>query len=97
MKILLVGSFEHLMYAPAFESGFKALGHEVVTVKYDDYLYGSGTINTLLTRVQNRIHIGYRLSAYNNDIIKKAEALKADFVFLYRCYRIWPSTVKKLK
>ena len=80
MKILLVGSFEHPMYAPAFESGFKALGNEVVTVKYDDYLYGSGTINALLTRVQNRIHIGYRLSAYNNDIIKKAEALKeADY------------------
>ena len=97
MKILLVGSFEHPMYAPAFESGFKALGNEVVTVKYDDYLYGSGTINALLTRVQNRIHIGYRLSAYNNDIIKKAEALKADFVFLYRCYCIWPSTVKTLK
>ena len=36
MKILLVGSFEHPMYAPAFESGFKALGNEVVTVKYDD-------------------------------------------------------------
>lgn len=34
MKILLVGSFEHPMYAPAFESGFKALGNEMVTVKY---------------------------------------------------------------
>ena len=42
MKILLVGSFEHPMYAPAFESGFKALGNEVVTVKYDDYLYFRG-------------------------------------------------------
>ena len=38
MRILLVGSFVHPMYAPAFESGFKALGHEVICVKYDDCL-----------------------------------------------------------
>ena len=41
MKILLVGSFTHPMYAPAFESGFRALGHEVITVNYDEYLYGN--------------------------------------------------------
>lgn len=96
MKILLVGSFEHPMYASAFESGFRALGHEVVTVRYDDYLYGNGGINSLLTRVQNRLHIGYKLRSYNKDIIRKAEELKADFIFLYRCYNIWPSTIKKL-
>lgn len=97
MKILLVGAFEHPMYAPAFESGFISLGHEVVSIKYEDYLYGSGVISQLMTRVQNRFHIGYKLCAYNNDIVKRAESLNADFVFLYRCYRIWPSTVKKLK
>ena len=41
MKILLVGSFKHPMYAPAFESGFRSLGHEVITVNYDEYLYGN--------------------------------------------------------
>lgn len=97
MKILLVGAFEHPMYAPAFESGFKALGHEVVTIKYNDYLYGNGLVGSFLTRVQNRFHYGYKLIDYNKDIIQMAEEMKADFVFLYRCYNVWTSTVKKLK
>lgn len=97
MKILLVGSFEHPMYAPAFESGFKALGHEVVSIKYNEYLYGSGKVNSFLTRVQSRFHYGYKLVAYNNIILAKADSHNPDFVFLYRCYNIWPSTVKKLK
>lgn len=97
MKILLVGSFQHPMYAPAFESGFKQLGHEVISIKYEDYLYGKGLVNSFMTRVQNRFHIGYKLWAYNKDIINKAKSLNADFVFLYRCYSIWPSTVRILK
>ena len=97
MRILLVGSFVHPMYAPAFESGFKALGHEVICVKYDDYQYGEGVINSLLMKVQRRFHYGYKLLSYNNDIIEKSIAIKADFIFLYRCYNIWPSTVRRLK
>lgn len=97
MKILLVGSFTHPMYAPAFESGFRALGHEVVTVNYDEYLYGNEGINSILTRIQNRFHVGYKLYSYNKDIIRKAELYKVDFIFLYRCYNIWPSTIRNLK
>ena len=97
MKILLVGSFTHPMYAPAFESGFQELGHEVITVQYEDYLYGNGRLNSILTRIQNRFHIGYKLYSYNNDIFRKADKNKVDFIFLYRCYNIWPSTIRKLK
>lgn len=97
MKILLVGSFEHPMYAPAFESGFKALGHEVISIKYDNYQYGRGFVNSLMRRLQNRFHYGYKLYDYNRDILLKANELKPEFIFLYRCYNIWPSTVERLK
>lgn len=97
MKILLVGAFQHPMYAPAFESGFKALGHEVLSIKYEDYLYGASTIGNFLSRVQTRFHYGIHLYKYNNDVIRSAESFNPDYIFLYRCYNIWPSTVVKLK
>lgn len=97
MKILLVGSFNHPMYAPAFESGFKALGHNVISLDYENYLYGNGKLGSLMTQVQNRLHLGPKLFNYNRDIINQAKKHRPDFIFLYRCYNIWPSTVKKLK
>ncbi len=97
MRILLVGSFEHPMYAPAFESGFSALGHDVEVVKYEDYLYGFGGIGVLLTKIQNRLHIGLKLKHYNKEILMKVQKNKPDFVFLYRCYNIWPKTIEKIK
>lgn len=97
MRILLVGSFNHPMYAPAFESGFKKLGHDVVSIDYQKYLYGNGRIGQFATKVQSRFHIGYKLKDYNNDILKEAESFNPDFIFLYRCYNIWPRTIKKLK
>lgn len=81
MKILLVGSFNHPMYAPAFETGFKALGHDVVSIDYEKYLYGEGKLNSILTRIQNRLHLGFKLFDYNRDIIKLAKKQKPDFVF----------------
>ena len=97
MKILLVGSFIHPMYAPAFELGFKKLGHEVRTIKYEDFLYGKGQVGQLMTRLQNRLHIGLKLSAYNKTIIREANSFHPDFIFLYRCYNVWRGTVKRLK
>ena len=97
MKILLVGSFLHPMYAPAFENGFKELGHNVRTIRYEDFLYGEGVLGRSLSRVQNRFHIGYKLIEYNNNILKEAESFKPDFIFLYRCYNIWRRTAKQLK
>lgn len=97
MKILLIGSFLHPMYAPAFESGFRRLGHDVVSIDYERYHYGEGLLNSFLSRVQDRLHIGIKLIDYNRDILKKAKEHKPDFVFLYRCYNVWPSTVGRLK
>lgn len=85
------------MYAPAFDFGFKALGHEVVSIDYDDYQYGEGLVNTFFNKVQNRFHFGYKLIAYNHHIIDTATKERPDFIFLYRCYSIWESTIKALQ
>lgn len=97
MKILLIGDFTYKVYAPAFQLGFEKLGHQVKCIKYDDYEYSKSRVGTFLTRMQNRYHIGYNLIQYNKDIIKAVEEFKPDFVFLYRCYRIWESTIKNIK
>lgn len=97
MKILIVGSFGQPMYAPAFLSGFKELGHEVEYVDYEDYIYNDSCVKHFFSRLQTRYHYGLKLYTYNHDILKKAEGLKPDFIFLYRCYNIWPSTIMKLK
>ena len=93
MRILIVGSFAYEVYTPAFLKGFTDLGHEVTAIKYDDYLYKSN----LISRIQNRYHIGFNLIKYNHDIITTFRVFQADFVFLYSCYNIWPSTLRKLK
>ena len=97
MKTLLIGTFEHPIYAPAFEEGFASLGDIVKTVRYEDYLYGDGFVGTILCRIQNRFHFGYKLLLYNRAIIDAANDFHPDFIFLYRCYNIWPSTIRKLK
>ena len=97
MKILLVGSFLHPMYAPAFKIGFKKMGHDVRCIKYEDYLYGGGLVGNFFTRLQNRYHLGYKVWKYNLDIINAVHAYHPDLVFLYRCHNVWGSTAKKIK
>lgn len=97
MNILLVGDFTYRIYAPAFEIGFIKLGHNVYTIKYNDYLYGNSKLGVFISRIQNRYHYGVKMFAYNRDIIKAVENNKIDFVFLYRCYHVWPSTIKKIQ
>ena len=90
MKILLVGSFIHPMYAPAFELGFKKLGHEVRTIKYEDFLYGKGQVGQLMARLQNRLHIGLKLSAYNKTIIREANSFQLASAALRRGFDFFP-------
>lgn len=97
MKILLIGSFLHPMYAPAFKKGFEMLGHDVRVIRYDDFLFGKGIIEKYLSRLKERFHIGYHLYIYNRKIKMEAISFQPDFIFLYRCYNIWPKTVQKLR
>lgn len=98
MKIMIVGSFRHEMYAPAFSNGFRQLGHDVIDIDYDSYCFrGKEFIPSLLNRIQNRYHYGFKMWKYNRDIISLVEKERPDLVFLYRCYHIYTSTMKAIR
>ena len=98
MKILIVGSFNYSIHAPAYAYGFRKLGHEVVELDYERYqLKGKNLFSSLHNRIQRRFHIGLLMNKYNNAIIKEVEKGKPDFVLLYRCYHIYDYTLKAIK
>lgn len=98
MRILLVGSFKRIMYAPAFYNSWQALGHEVYKIDDDDYTdKGNGFAARTLNKFQDKYHIGHYLRKYNNDIIKTVDRVNPDFVFLYRCYNVYNRTLRKIK
>ena len=97
MRILLVGSFQFPMYAPAFKIGFRALGNVVTCIDYDDYLIRNGVIGRIHDLIQNKIHWGPKVSSYNKAIVCKVEEFNPEIVFLYRCYNVRPSTIKEIK
>lgn len=98
MKILLVGSYKYEMYAAAFSSGFKQLGHDVIDIDYEQFhIKGKGFLASFHNRFQDRFHYGLMMQQYNTAIIEAVEKEKPHFVFFYRCYHVWPSTMKRLK
>lgn len=98
MKILIVGSFQWEMYAPAFYNAWKDMGHEVERVDYNDYRFKRMTpLSSFLNRLQSRFHYGFYMGRYNRDIIAKVKDFNPDFVFLYRCYHVYGSTVAALR
>lgn len=97
MKIVLIGSYHYKMYASAFYNAWQSMGHEVYKIDYDNYLLPStNLICKFHNRFQNRFHYGIGVRAYNKKIISEVINFKPDFVFLYRCYHVWPETVKEI-
>ena len=86
------------MYAPAFSYGFKLLGQEVIDYNYDDYLLKeSNLFAKFLNRIQNRFHLGLKIHRYNKNIVTIVIKEKPDVVLLYRCYRVYSSTLKAIQ
>lgn len=98
MKILVVGSFRWAQYAPAIYEGFKSIGHEVEKVDVDDFAYkGDNILAFYLNKVQNRLHLGWKLRSYNKEIIRRVNEFSPDLVFLYRCYSVYASTLTEIR
>ena len=97
MRVLVIGSFQYAIYAPALEYGFKKLGHEVEIVDARQYRHNDTLIGSILNKIQGRYYVGTKLFTYNKDIVKAARRFRPDFIFLYSCYNVWPSTVNKLR
>lgn len=98
MKIICVGLYTQEIYAPAFSKGFKTLGHEVLDIKYDNYHFKQNNfVARILNRIQDRYILGFYLRKFNNDIVEAVNKFKPDLVFLYRCYYVYDSTLKKIQ
>lgn len=98
MKIIVVGLFTQEIYAPAFSYGFRALGHEVLDIKYEDYHFNNlNSFSKLLNRIQDRYLLGVYIKKFNDAIIKSVKEFKPDFVFLYRCYYIYDKTIETIR
>ena len=95
MKILLIGNFTYPIYSPAFEVGFKALGHDVYCIKTEDYVYPR--FFRFLNWVLRRFHMGIPLIKLNKAIIKFSCEIRPDLIFLYRCCGVKGKTVKRLR
>lgn len=98
MKVLLIGSFRYGIYAPAFAAGFRELGHEVITIDYDSFhLVERNKLAIFLNRLQDRYHYGLKMKAYNKAVLDEVKLNNPDLVFLYRCYHIYSSTLRKIR
>ena len=98
MKIIVVGSYRWGIYAPAIAEGFKRMGHNVLQIDYEEYHFNDNSpIAHLFNRIQDRFLIGFPVKRFNHDIIKGVNQFKPDLVFLYRCYHIYDSTLRRIK
>lgn len=94
MKIIVVGSLQHEIYAPAFVAGFQKIGNEVSCIDTSSYIYKYDLPGNLLNRLQAKYHFGLPLLRLNQDIIKKVKSFHPDFVFFYSCFSVFESTYR---
>lgn len=97
MKIIVVGSFQYSIYAPAIEYGLKKMGHDVEIIDSSVYKYGKGVLGLVLNKIQGKYSVGTKVTCFNRDIIKKVKEFLPDFVFLYTCYTVKPCTINVIK
>lgn len=95
-KVLIVGSFQYSIYAPAFVSGFRELGHEVEYIDTNKYKNES-FLAILLNKIQGKYYYGLPLYRLNRDIIKKVDEFRPDIVFFYHCMVVFRSTYRRIK
>lgn len=97
MKIIVIGSFQFPIYAPAIASGFSKLGNEVTIVNEDDFMYNNSIVGNLFNIIHTHYHLGLNVSLFNKRVISEVINRKPNMVFIYRSYDVWPSTIKKIK
>jgi len=97
MKIVVIADFNKEMYGKAFYNAFKKLGHNVIKIDIRDFRNSSSNmLAKFCNRFEARFQYGIGVIRYNKAIIKQVEEFKPDFVFMYRCCSVWPSTVKRI-
>lgn len=99
MKILLIGSWQHLIYAKSFEDAFIALGHEVLGLECitDFNTTHPNKLIRFVGKVQERLLVGWPLRCVQQKILNAAFKFQPDLIFCYRARTVLPSTLKKIR
>ena len=97
IKIVVVGSYEHAMYAKAVYDEFVNQGYDVVAFDWDQYRSKGTKLYEFISRVQERLLIGRFVSHINNRLTNLVKELEPDLVFIYRGTHIKAITVRAIK
>jgi spore maturation protein CgeB len=107
MQVLITGAGFASIYEDALLGGFEKLMVKTDVFrwwryfKFSPYKTDFDTIGlkfqSLYFKFQNKFIIGPAIFNINRDLIKYAEELKPDLIFIYRGYCIYPTTIKNLR
>ena len=97
MKIIVVGSFKHIMYAKAIYDEFEKQGYETFAFDWDKYKIKGNRLFNFISRVQERLLIGPFISRTNRHLLKLVKDVNPDLVFIYRGTHIKAKTVNTIK
>ncbi len=96
VKILLSEEWHSHIYAEPFFQRFQELGVEAHAFKEARY-FSPGKLGSLWPRVQRRLGAGPAFARLNADLLRTAEHLHPDAVFLFRGDAILPETLQGLR
>ncbi|HEY9221967.1 MAG TPA: glycosyltransferase [Lutibacter sp.] len=97
MKIVVVGSFLHPMYARAVYDAFLKQGFKTYAFDWEEHKIKGNKLYNFISRVEERLLIGPFISRTNARLLKLVEDVKPDLVFIYRGTHIKSTTVSALK
>ena len=106
MKILIVGDFHSNIHEKALYDAFLGLGHDAYKFSWQEYFQGWQFKNPensmewfkfLYFRIQNKFLCGPVVWKINKNLLKMAEEINPELIFIYRGTHIFPATLRGLK
>lgn len=106
IKILIVGDFASPVHEPAVFGAFVSLGEEAHKFSTTSFFEGflarspktfSDLSKFLYYRIQNKFSFGPVIAHINKSLIREAQEMHPDLVFVYRGTHIRPGTLSAIK
>lgn len=97
MKIIIVGSFKHIMYAKALHDEFGRQGHKSFAFDWERYKLRGNKFFDLISRVQERLLFGPFINLINRQLLKLVKDVNPNLIFIYRGTHIRAKTVSVIK
>tara|TARA_B110000908_G_C10267775_1_gene466262 strand:+ start:8506 stop:9537 length:1032 start_codon:yes stop_codon:yes gene_type:complete len=97
MKIIIVGSFLHPMYAKSVYDAFVKQGYDTAAFDWDQYKIKGNVLFNFISRIQERLLVGPFINRTNKELLKLVKKVNPDLVFIYRGTHIKAKTVSTIK